>query len=66
MALDAVLGADGQAHHVPPAVDRLPRPGFGPALLAPERLHDVEELEKQILEQAANKTDAEAIGRGTL
>jgi TRAP-type mannitol/chloroaromatic compound transport system permease small subunit len=32
----------------------------------PERLHDVEEMEKMILEEAANKSDAEAIGRGSL
>ncbi|MBB6307517.1 TRAP transporter small permease subunit [Xanthobacter tagetidis] len=32
----------------------------------PERLHDVEEMEKMILEDAANKSDAEAIGRGSL
>ncbi|WP_127090003.1 TRAP transporter small permease subunit [Aquabacter cavernae] len=32
----------------------------------PDRLHDVEEMEKLILDEAANKTDAEAIGRGAL
>ncbi|MEP9353141.1 TRAP transporter small permease subunit [Xanthobacter sp. KR7-65] len=32
----------------------------------PPRLNDVEEMEKLILEQAANKADAEAIGRGAL
>jgi len=32
----------------------------------PQRLNDVEEMEKLILEQAANKADAEAIGRGAL
>ena len=32
----------------------------------PDRLHDVEEMEKLILEEAANKADAEAIGKGAL
>lgn len=32
----------------------------------PERLHDVEEMEKLILEEAANKADAAAIGKGAL
>lgn len=32
----------------------------------PDRLHDVEEMEKLILDEAANKADAEAIGKGAL